>query len=83
MNLLQVTDNTKILMETSEKQYKYYASRVIDLKEQLDNTPKVLKKERLKLEQEIAEMQKKADKHYENFIKECKDLDDIFKEIRR
>lgn len=81
LNIIQASENTKILTDASEQQYKYYASRVIDLTEQLDNTPKIFKNKRAKLEQEIKEMQDKSDKHFKDFLNGCEDFYKLHQEL--
>lgn len=75
------SDSTEIITNASEQQYKYYASRVIDLTEQLENTPKIFKSKRAKLEQEIKEMQDKSDKHFNNYLKGCEDIYNLHQEL--
>lgn len=81
LNLKQASDSTEILTKASESQYKYYASRVIDLQEQLNNTPKIFKKKRAELEQQIKQMQDKSDKHFKDFINGCEDIYDLHQEL--
>lgn len=81
LNLLQASDSTEIITNASEQQYKYYASRVIDLTEQLENTPKIFKNKRAKLEQEIKEMQDKSDKHFNNYLTGCEDIYNLHQEL--
>lgn len=83
LNLLDASDDTMHLANTLEKQYKYYASRVIDLKEQLESTPKLFKNKRAKLEQEIKEMQDKSDKYFKSYLTECEDLYNLHQELSK
>lgn len=68
---------TKLNIEFSERNYKFYMGKVVDLQEELDNTPKLFKKKRAKLEQEIEDMQAKVDKHFNDYMLECQDLYDL------
>lgn len=81
LDLIQASDDTKHLADMLEQQYKHYASRVIDLKEQLENTPKIFKNKRAKLEQEIKEMQDKSDKYFKDFLNECEDIYNLHQEL--
>lgn len=81
LDLINASDDTKDLANMLEKQYKYYASRVIDLKEQLDNTPKIFKKKRAELEQEIKEMQDKSDNYFKKYLTECESLYNLHQEL--
>ena len=69
-----VEDMTLIGAEYNERNYKLFTSRIIELEEELDSTPKIFKKKRAKLEQQIKDMQELADTHFNNYLAECQDL---------
>lgn len=83
LNIIQALKNTECLNKLSEQQYKYYASRVIDLKDQLDNTPKKFKNKRENIEQEIKQMQDKSDKYFKDYLKGCEDLYKLHQELSK
>lgn len=72
-----VDKHTKEIAHLEEQLYKQYQAMAIDKQEELDNTSKLFKKKRAKLEQEIKDLQDTADKHFKNFMDECNDLYDL------
>jgi uncharacterized phage infection (PIP) family protein YhgE len=70
-------DLTKSHIKISESSYKYYLGREVELKEQLDNTPKIFKNKRVKLQKQIKEMQSKSDKHFNNYLDDISSLYDL------
>lgn len=83
LNLIQASENTKQLNKILEHQYKFYVSRVIDLQEELDNTPKIFKKKRANLEQEIQQTQDKANKNFKDYLAGCEDFYNLHQELYR
>ena len=72
-----VDKHTREIANLEEQLYKQYQAMAIDKQEELDNTSKIFKKKRAKLEQEIKGLQDTADKHFKNFMDECNDLYDL------
>lgn len=72
-----VDKHTKEIAHLEEQLYKQYQAMALDKQEELDNTSKLFKKKRVKLEQEIKDLQDTADKHFKNFMDECNDLYDL------
>ena len=72
-----VDKHTKEIAHLEEQLYKQYQAMALDKQEELDNTSKLFKKKRAKLEQEIKDLQDTADKHFKNFMDECNDLYDL------
>ena len=72
-----VDKHTKEIANLEEQLYKQYQAMAIDKQEELDNTSKLFKKKRAKLEQEIKDLQDTTDKHFKNFMDECNDLYDL------
>ena len=72
-----VDKHTREIANLEEQLYKQYQAMAIDKQEELDNTSKLFKKKRAKLEQEIKDLQDTADKHFKNFMDECNDLYDL------
>lgn len=72
-----VDKHTKEIANLEEQLYKQYQAMALDKQEELDNTSKLFKKKRAKLEQEIKDLQDTADKHFKNFMDECNDLYDL------
>ena len=72
-----VDKHTKEIANLEEQLYKQYQAMALDKQEELDNTSKLFKKKRVKLEQEIKDLQDTADKHFKNFMDECNDLYDL------
>lgn len=72
-----VDKHTKEIANLEEQLYKQYQAMAIDKQEELDNTFKIFKKKRAKLEQEIKDLQDTADKHFKNFMDECNNLYDL------
>lgn len=72
-----VDKHTKEIVNLEEQLYKQYQAMALDKQEELDNTSKLFKKKRAKLEQEIKDLQDTADKHFKNFMDECNDLYDL------
>lgn len=72
-----VDKHTKEIAHLEEQLYKQYQAMALDKQEELDNTSKIFKKKRAKLEQEIKDLQDTADKHFKNFMDECNDLYDL------
>lgn len=66
--------STKADIELLDNQYKFYRGVAIDKQEELESTPKIFKKKRLKLEQEYKEHQEKADKYFNDYLVACQDL---------
>ena len=72
---------TKSHIRLSETSYKYYQDREIELKEQLDSTPRIFKNKRAKIQKEIQEVQSKADKHFNNYLEDINSLYDDTGEV--
>ena len=72
-----VDQHTKNIANLEEQLYKQYQAMALDKQEELDNTSKLFKKKRAKLEQELKDLQDTADKHFKNFLDECNDLYDL------
>ena len=72
-----VDTHTKNIANLEEQLYKQYQAMALDKQEELDNTSKLFKKKRAKLEQELKDLQDTADKHFKNFLDECNDLYDL------
>lgn len=72
-----VEEHTKNIANLEEQLYKSYQAMALDKQEELDNTSKLFKKKRAKLEQELKDLQDTADKHFKNFMGECNDLYDL------
>ena len=77
-----VDTHTKNIASLEEQLYKQYQVMAIDKQEELDSTPKLFKKKRAKLEQELKDLQDTADKHFKNFMAECQDLYDLHTSFR-
>lgn len=63
-----------------ENMYLHYLELAEQKQEELDNTFKIFKKKRANLERELQDLKDTADRHYNNFITACKELEDIHKE---
>ena len=71
-------ENLKITGHTyQEIVYKNYQAMDLDKQEELDNTSKLFKKKREKLEQELKDLQATADKHFKYYLDECNNLYDL------
>lgn len=71
--------STKADIEFLDKQYKFYRGLAIDKLDELESTPRLFKKKRLKLEQEYKEHQDKADKYFNDYLVACQDLYNLHK----
>lgn len=83
LKIIHASETTEHLNNLSEHQYKYYASRVIDLQDLLNNTPKIFKNKRAKIEQEIKQVQDKSDKFFNDYLKGCEDLYKLHQELSK
>jgi len=72
-----IDQHTRDTANLEEQLYKNYQAMALDKQEELDSTPKLFKKKRAKLEQELKDLQDTADKHFKNFMAECQDLYDL------
>lgn len=72
-----VDQHTKNIANLEENLYKNYQAMALDKQEELDSTPRLFKKKRAKLEQELKDLQDTADKHFSNFLAECNSLYDL------
>ena len=72
-----VEEHTKNIANLEEQLYKQYQAMALDKQEELDNTSKLFKKKRAKLEQELKDLQDTADKHFKIFLDECNNLYDL------
>lgn len=72
-----VDKHTKNIIKLEEQLYKNYQAMALDKQEELDNTSKLFKKKREKLEQELKGLQDTADKHFKYYLDECNNLYDL------
>ena len=72
-----VDKHTKEIANLEEQLYKQYQAMALDKQEELDNTSKLFKKKREKLEQELKDLQDTANKHFKYYLDECNNLYDL------
>ena len=75
-----LTKMTESNLRVSESSYKFYADKEVSLKQELDNTPKIFKNKRVKLQKKLKETKEKTDKYYDNFLEDISNLYDLNQE---
>lgn len=74
-NILQKM--TESNLNISNCSYKFYTSKEITLQQELNNTPKIFKNKRIKLQKQIEDTQAKANKYFDYYLENINDLYNI------
>ena len=69
--------DTKNIIDYEYKIYKNYYIMAIQTKEELENTPRILKNKRKELQQELEDLKQLANKHFKSYLNECEFLYDL------